>query len=72
MGKRKIFLLLLLALLCALCTGCEEKEEVTETISTLTEVPVLPSFIPEPDRTVEEVDLPERYDYIEEGHMPLL
>ena len=72
MSKRKIYVLLLLVLLCTLCVGCREKEEGKETVSALTETPVLPSFIPEPDRTIEEVDLPERYSYIEDGRMPLL
>ena len=72
MGKRKIYLMLLLAFLCIFCMGCGTKDDAEETVSTLTEAPVLPSFIPEPDRTVEEVDLPESYNYIEEGRMPLL
>ena len=72
MSKRKVHLLFLLAFLCILCVGCGEKENVKETVSALIEEPVLPSFIPEPDRTIEEVDLPERYSYMEDGRMPLL
>lgn len=65
-------LLLLLVCLCLLLGGCTTKEEVIETDFELTEIPELPPFIPEPDRTIENVDLPKCYNYIEEGCMPTL
>lgn len=52
-------------------TGCEQAEEVTEVVSELTEIPSLPPFIIEPERTITEVDLPSAYN-IEESHMPVL
>ena len=64
--------LLLLVCLCLSLGGCTTKEEVIETDFELTEIPELPPFIPEPDRTIENVDLPKCYNYIEEGCMPTL
>jgi len=72
MNRTKIYLMLLLLGLCFLLEGCGTKDEVRETVSQLTEIPQLPSFIPKPDRTIEEVELPESYNYIEEGRMPIL
>lgn len=72
MKKIRIQLLLLLVCLCPLLSGCTTKREVTEVVSKSAEIPKLPPFIPEPDRTIKNIDLPERYNYIEEGHMPKL
>ena len=64
------------AAICALgllMSGCaEEREEVQETVTELTEIPSLPAFVLEPERTTTEIELPEAYNYIEENRMPLL
>lgn len=64
------------AAICALgllMSGCaEEREEVQETVTELTEIPSLPAFVLEPERTITEIELPEAYNYIEENRMPLL
>ena len=64
------------AAICALgllMSGCaEEREEVLETVTELTEIPSLPAFVLEPERTTTEIELPEAYNYIEENRMPLL
>ncbi|MBO5160466.1 MAG: peptidase [Lachnospiraceae bacterium] len=64
------------AAICALgllMSGCaEEREEVQETVTELTEIPSLPTFVLEPERTTTEIELPEAYNYIEENRMPLL
>lgn len=66
-------LMVMLSMLGMLLTGCVHTEtKVTETVSNVTEVPVLPSFIPEPDRTTTEVDLPEAYNYLEDNSVPAL
>lgn len=54
-------------------TGCEKEErDITEAVSELAEIPALLPFIPEPDRSVPEVELPRAYNYIEENRMPVL
>lgn len=69
--------LLLIVIFCAvmLLTTIEcEKEErtITEVVSEISEIPALPPFIQEPDRTVTQVELPRAYNYIEENRMPVL
>ena len=71
--KRVICLTLIFSMLGMFLTGCVHVEKETiETVSKLTEIPTLPSFIPEPDRTVTEVDLPESYNYLEDNTVPVL
>ena len=68
-------LLLSLLLICVSVTpiGCAAVEESqVKTVSGVTETYTLPSFIPEPDKTLPEVDLPDAYNYIEENLMPAL
>ena len=76
MSKRKksiICLAVVLSMLGIFLTGCMQVEEkATEAVSKVTEIPVLPSFIPEPDRTVTEVDLPDAYNYLEDNSVPAL
>ena len=72
MSKMKKCVLLLVICLYAFLIGCGAKEEVKADSQAITEIPPLPSFIPKPERTVEEIDLPEKYSYMEEGRMPVL
>lgn len=76
MSKRKksiICLAVVLSMLGIFLTGCMQVEEkATEAVAKVTEIPVLPSFIPEPDRTVTEVDLPDAYNYLEDNSVPAL
>ena len=72
MSKMKKCVLLLVICLYAFLSGCSAKEEVKADSQAITEIPPLPSFIPKPERTVEEIDLPEKYSYMEEGRMPVL
>ena len=70
---KKTALAILITMIGVHFTGCVQKEEaVTELGSELTEIPTLPQFIPEPDRTVTVIDLPDAYNYIEENRMPVL
>lgn len=70
---RKLALLGFLVFISGLFSGCvPQKEDVKETVSEAAEIPTLPSFILEPDRTIEEVELPEKYNYLEDYRMPVL
>lgn len=70
---RKLVLLGFLVFISGLFGGCVlQKEEVKEAVSEVAEIPALPPFIPEPDRTLVEVELPEKYNYLEDHRMPVL
>ncbi len=57
----------------AIFSGCAQvKEKDIEVVAEALEIPELPSFIPEPERTITEIDLPDAYNYIEENCMPVL
>ena len=56
-----------------LTMGCAETEESTvKVFSETKQTYALPSFIPAPERTKTEIDLPDSYNYIEENLMPVL
>lgn len=63
--SKKICLLILFVTVSVFLTGCVKKKEIKETVS-------LPPLIQKPDRTIEKVDLPEAYSYLEENRMPSL
>ena len=63
--SKKICLLILFVTISVFLTGCVEKKEIKETV-------YLPPLIQKPDRTIEKVELPEAYSYLEENRMPAL
>ena len=69
---KRILAVIMLMAASLLFTGCREKEEILSTISEVKEIPPLPYFTQKPDRTVREVELPETYDYMQDGRMPAL
>lgn len=70
---KKLFLLMCLCAIALSMVGCVKKEEkVTKVVSEISQIPSLPAFIPEPDKTVTQVDLPRSYNYIDENRMPML
>lgn len=71
--KRIVCLAVLLGMFGVLFSGCMHVEkQTTEVVSEMTEPPVLPDFIPAPERTVTEVDLPDAYNYLEDNSVPTL
>lgn len=71
--NRVINLMIMICLLCTCFTGCVPvEEEKAEAAAKITEPPVLSSFIPKPERTVTEVDLPDAYNYLEDDSVPAL
>lgn len=67
---KKLFLLMCICTIVLSMAGCEK--EVTNVVSESSEIPILPSVIPEQEKTVTQVELPRSYNYIEENRMPML
>lgn len=65
---RKCAFFVMIGLMLCLVTGCQEfDKEVSETIAGLTEeIPSTPSFIPESEKNITQIDLPAAYCFKEE------
>lgn len=66
---KRYSLFAMICLLLCLVTGCQKVEkEVMETISDFPgEISTLPSFVPEPEKNIAQIDLPAAYRYTEEN-----
>lgn len=68
----RVFIIIMLAAVGVFFSGCGRSVNVQNVLSEVKEMPTLPHFIQKPERTIQAVELPEAYDYMEDGRMPVL